>query len=167
MDVSEFSGSKPSPLHVFLFLNKSPGSSMNEQHTRWSCICNFPTFFPWALLWYVILGLFVRLMRTVHEYNCRHMHMHVYTHTVPDPQQAISLTSRANAVAKTGYETVSWASQPDKSKVKKFLVTQQNQMPMAWNVKATLSVFVPLFMFDAYAWLITDCYGCCWTFFII
>lgn len=49
---------------------------MNEEHTCWTCICNFPSFFffffcfsPRALLWYVIWGLFVRLMHTVHEYN--------------------------------------------------------------------------------------------------
>lgn len=115
MDVTVFSGSGPRPLHVFLFMNKSPGSSREWTKNTLAGVASVtsPHFFPQALLWYVILCLFVRFMHTVHEYNRRHSGIHTcmhnthaharantHTRTVPDPQQAISLTSRATAVLK-------------------------------------------------------------------
>lgn len=114
LDVTVFSGSKPRPLHVFLFMNKSPGSSREWTKNTLAGLASVtsPHFFPLGPAVVCDFGFIC----SAYAYCAwvqpptlwdTHMHMHVQTHTVPDPQQEISLTSRATAVLKTGYENVS------------------------------------------------------------
>lgn len=120
MDVTVFSGSKPRPLHVFLFMNKSPGSFREWTKNTLAGLASVtsPHFSPGPCcgMWFYVylFSLSILCMSTTANTlgntrvrTCSLSHSLTHARAVPDPQQAISLTSRATAVPKTGYENVS------------------------------------------------------------
>lgn len=109
MDVTVCSGTKPKPLHVFLFMNKSPGSSREWTKNTLAGLASVtsPQFPPGPavvcdIMFICSVYAHCAWVQPLTLWDT-HMHTHVHaqhTHTVPDPQQAISLTSRATAVLK-------------------------------------------------------------------
>lgn len=129
---------------------------MNEKHTCWTCICNFPSFSPrpcCGMWFYVYLfGLCALCMSTTAD-TLGYTHAYARACTTHAHSAWPSASNKPHFKGNSGAEKqdMKMCLKPPsqmKSEVENVLATQQNQMPWTWRPH---SVFMLPFITEAHA----------------